>query len=146
MMEHLEQNKLFFHGVDIVNVELTSMKKYSKDDKVDILIESSVLIPEGSNLSFKIIFDVKVMCKDCFDIKLVGVGNFRFSREATESEQKSFINVNAAAIVFPYIRSFLTTLTSNLGNFGYPIILPTRIFKGELQKHDLVKTPIPGLI
>ena len=130
-MENLEQIKLTFHGVDIISVELLTLKKYTKDDKLNLIIEPSVLIKEELSKDFKIIFDVQVSCEECFSIKLLGIGNFEFNREASADEKKIFINVNAAAIVFPYIRSFITTLTSNLGNFGSPLILPTRFFKGE---------------
>jgi preprotein translocase subunit SecB len=36
--------------------------------------------------------------------------------------------------MFPYVRAFITTLTTNLGNVTNPLIIPTQFFKGELEE------------
>jgi len=48
--------------------------------------------------------------------------------------KKVFVNINAPAIMFPYVRAFITTLTTNLGNVTSPLIIPTQFFKGELEE------------
>ena len=50
-----------------------------------------------------------------------------------DKEIKPFIDINAPAIMFPYVRAFLSTLTANLGAGFPPIILPPQIFQGELE-------------
>jgi preprotein translocase subunit SecB len=48
--------------------------------------------------------------------------------------KKVFVDINAPAIMFPYVRAFITTLTTNLGNVTSPLIIPTQFFKGELEE------------
>jgi len=35
--------------------------------------------------------------------------------------------------MFPYIRSFISTLTANLGSVVGTLVIPTQFFKGELE-------------
>ena len=57
--------------------------------------------------------------------------------------RSTFINTNAPAIMFPYIRSFISTLTSNVGNVTGTLNIPPQFFKGNLpvlSEEDLLKT------
>ncbi len=36
--------------------------------------------------------------------------------------------------MFPYVRAFVTTLTSNLGNVTGSLTIPTQFFHGELPE------------
>ncbi len=66
---------------------------------------------------------------------MVGIGNFEFDKNCDNPDlKKAFVNANAPAIMFPYIRSFVTNLTSNLGNVTGPIIIPTQFFQGDLPE------------
>jgi preprotein translocase subunit SecB len=78
--------------------------------------------------------DVSLKCKEHFDLTLVAFGHFELDVEIEEPQKKVFVNLNAPAIMFPYVRSFITTLTSNLGTITVPIILPTQFFHGEMEE------------
>lgn len=41
--------------------------------------------------------------------------------------------------MFPYIRSFITTLTANLGDVTGTLTIPTQFFKGELKEIDSIE-------
>jgi preprotein translocase subunit SecB len=82
-------------------------------------------------------FDLK--SKDCFELALRAVGNFELEQDIDEKLKKSFVNANAPAIMFPYVRSFITTLTSNLGNVIGPLLIPIQFFQGELNELELDK-------
>jgi hypothetical protein len=46
--------------------------------------------------------------------------------------------------MFPYVRSFISTFTGNLGAVMNRILLPTRFFKGDLEIiQDEIITTLP---
>jgi preprotein translocase subunit SecB len=146
-MEASTQIKLRFTGVDIFSVNFSSLKAFNEDDdRVTLDIQPKVFYPEDDHKSFKIIMDVKIGCQDYFDISLIAMGNFEFNIDVEDREvRKKFVTVNAVGIVFPYIRSFVATFTSNLGKTVKPILIPTQFFKGELeelQTSSLQKEPL----
>jgi preprotein translocase subunit SecB len=68
------------------------------------------------------------------NIKLSASALFESKNEITEEFKNShFIKTNSPAIAFPYLRSFITTLTSNTG-FGQ-VILPTMNFS-QMENED----------
>jgi preprotein translocase subunit SecB len=77
--------------------------------------------------------DVSVHCEGFFNLNLVGIGTFEFDKDFEDDKlKKTFVNANAPAIMFPYVRSFVTTLTTNLGNVTGPLVIPTQFFQGDL--------------
>lgn len=136
-METKEQPKLRFKGVDFPNIQLKSYKPYREtpDNKIKIDITPRVFIPNDNNNKFKIVMTVELSATEYFDLTIVGVGNFEISDpEIDEKTRKAFINANSTAIMFPYVRAFISTLTSNLGSVLTPISLPTRFFKGDISE------------
>jgi len=136
-MEITEQIKLRFKGVDFPSVQIKSFKAYqeSEDHKMQVNIQPKVFIPKESQNTFNIIMQIDLVIQDFFILNITAIGLFELSQETvTDEVRKSFINENSPAIMFPYVRSFISTLTSNLGKVTTPIILPTRFFKGELEE------------
>ncbi len=126
------QVKLSFISVDFPVVNFTSEKQFLGEGEINIGIEPQVYFPKDNNKHFKIIQEVTVSVQDTFKIFLVAVGSFELHGEIDEHSQKSFVNINAPAIMFPYIRSFISTLTSNLGNVTGTLNIPPQFFKGDL--------------
>lgn len=58
-----------------------------------------------------------------FNIEIDAVANYTFEREIGIDNLSKFFYVNAPALLFPYIRAYISTLT-NLSGFE-PINLPT---------------------
>ncbi|MCB9334533.1 MAG: protein-export chaperone SecB [Flavobacteriales bacterium] len=134
-MEIQNQPKLTFAGVDIVNINFNTKSPYDQKASIDLKIEPKVFYPEKDNLFFKIIMSVNLKCENYFDLEVVGVGNFKFDIEFKDLDlRKRFVNNNAPAIMFPYIRSFISTLTSNLGNVTGNLNIPTQFFQGDLEE------------
>jgi len=71
---------------------------------------------------------------DYFDLEILALGHFETNREIDEEIKRTLVNQNAVAILFPYIRSFVTTFTASLGSIIEPIIIPIQFFKGELDE------------
>jgi preprotein translocase subunit SecB len=82
------------------------------------------VFPEDNPNTFGIIFHFSLQSKSKkFKLKLMATAHFATSDVIDDIFKKSpFIEVNAPAIAFPYIRTFISNLTLNSG-FD-PIILP----------------------
>ncbi|MFT4071618.1 MAG: protein-export chaperone SecB [Dysgonamonadaceae bacterium] len=90
-------------------------------------LEISIKKSEAINLEdnkFRLTFDVCVSNKDkSLIINVLCLGYFDFEKDITEDEKKVFFNTSAPAILFPYIRAYISTLTT-LGGIK-SITLPT---------------------
>jgi preprotein translocase subunit SecB len=135
-MEIKKQSKLKFKGVDIVNVNFSINQQIDKSNQpeLDLNMTPKIFYPTDRPDDFTIIFDVKIAAQEYFELSLIAFGMFEFGEEVTEDEKKKLANINTAAIMFPYIRAFVSTITANLGSSFIPIILPPHFFKGDLEE------------
>lgn len=131
------QISLKFHGVDIVDVKYNSQKRYAKDNekKINIDIRPKAFYPENNAYPFKIIMDITLEVEEYFSLSLTAIGNFQLNQEITDETKKNFININAPAIMFPYIRAFISTFTSNTGSTMGTLTIPPQFFSGELEEY-----------
>jgi len=130
------QINLAFHGVDILNVNFNAVApRTEKEMQIDINYEPKVYYPVDSKQDFKIIVNIELSAENVFSLSLTAIGNFQLSNDIDGKLKETFINANAPAIMFPYIRSFISTFTSNLGNTVGTIIIPTQFFKGNLEEY-----------
>ncbi len=136
-MNVANQPSLKFHGVNFVDVHFRALNQYDNKTGIDLKVEPKVFYPsQEDSLVFRIIMDVKLSCPDFFDIKLLAIGDFEFDKEFPDNElKKSFINANAPAIMFPYVRAFVANLTANVGNITGTLNIPTQFFSGDLPEH-----------
>lgn len=134
-MEVSNQPRLLFNGVDFVNISFNTVKQYDNNTAIDLKIEPKVFYPENDNTTFKIVMEVLASCQDYFYLNVVGVGNFELDKEFNDDKlKKVFVNTNAPAIMFPYVRSFIATLTANIGNITGTLTIPTQFFQGDLPE------------
>ena len=133
-MEVSKQAKLTFHGVDILNVDFNAFKPRTEALNIDVNCVPKVFYPSENNNVFKIVMDIDLVGEKHFDLKIRAIGTFELDSEITEDLRKLFVNSNAPAIMFPYIRSFISTFTANLGNVVGSLIIPTQFFKGDLEE------------
>ncbi|MCB9346947.1 MAG: protein-export chaperone SecB [Lewinellaceae bacterium] len=134
-MEIKEQLKLKFRGIDIPHVNFTSIKLYSKEsEKIKIVLHPKVFYPKEKTRFFRIIMDLTIEAENFFSLKVVAIGTFEVDKELIGDIKKNFINVNAPAIMFPYLRSFVSTFTANIGNLTGTLNIPPQFFKGELEE------------
>lgn len=95
---------------------------------------------EGADNVFTIIFNVKLEDKNkSVFLSLKASAQFETSKPIDESFKDSpFAKINAPAIAFPYIRTFISNLTLNSGL--NPIILPSfnfvKIAEGDKSQHE----------
>ena len=132
-MEVTNQTKLKFLGVDFPIVNLYSEKPLTESKQIELNVNPSVFYPKDSPNDFKIIQDIKISVEGYFNIEIRAIGHFQLQK-VTEKEKETLINVNASAIMFPYIRAFIATLTSNLGNVTGTLNIPPQFFKGDVKE------------
>lgn len=131
-MEIKQQTKLLFFGVDIVDFHFRSVNPYDGKQPVDLNINPKIFFLKDIPNQFKIIMGIILQSKDYFELSLSAIGSFQLEGEMDKNLKKNFINTNAPAIMFPYVRSFVTTFTSNIGIASTPLILPPQFFKGDI--------------
>lgn len=135
-MEVADQIQLKFHGVDFPVINLKSDNPFvqSPDNIINLIITPKVFYPKNQPDLFKIVQQINLSCENYFELSIVSVGTFELKTDVDVNLKKSFVNNNAPAIMFPYLRAFISTLTSNIGNVTSPLIIPTQFFKGELEE------------
>jgi preprotein translocase subunit SecB len=131
-MSVTNQPRLNFTGVDILSVNVLVHKKYADADIRQNIIPKIWLDHECPE-NFKILMDVSVEASDYFKIEISLSGSFILNTEAEDEHNKIFMHTNAPAILFPYVRSFISTLTANLGANAGTIIIPPQVFKGDIE-------------
>lgn len=99
---------------------------FSEDLKIDI--EFGVGFNEEMENIYSNNFKIKINSTDnSFKIKLEAIAFFETSNKiTTEFLESPFVKINSPAIAFPFIRSYVNTITSNAGL--EPIILPSYNF------------------
>lgn len=135
-MEVNKQPSLSFLGVDIVNVNF-KVEKYIETrlqiDTIETTVVPKIHFKEGTK-HFSIILECTCRKEDYFLLEVGAIGHFECSDDLTEDIKKFFINHNAPAIVFPYVRSFVSTFSVNAGSIP-KITIPTQFFKGDFEEN-----------
>ena len=133
-MEVKQQPNLRFYGVNIIQLKYSFINNITqKNPQIKIDIKPKVFYPEKPVNVFKIIMDVKLEREDNFNLTFQAIGNFEVNQEITQDIKKKFINVNAPAIMFPYIRSFISNFTSSIGTTG-TVTIPPQFFSTHLEE------------
>ena len=124
-MKLIPQRILAFEGYKIIHSELKiDSKKYTEgDDKYEL---SLAVTPEFlSDNEFDVLLAFTASNKNkTMTISISVIAHFKSSDKLTQDFKDSdFMKVNVPAIVFPYVRAFVSTISANAG--VHPVILPT---------------------
>lgn len=134
-MDVKPQTRLHFTGVDISNVEFRSVGQYNTDEEINLSVDCKVYYPKDDHRTFRILMAIKMRCPEAFELNVSGIGNFEIDSDIDQAQRSAFVNMNAPAIMFPYMRSFITTLTANLGNATGSLTIPPHFFKGTIEEY-----------
>lgn len=129
------QPRLNFVGVDIHSVHVDIYNPYSNAEITNTIVPT-ILINNESPEIFKVKMNVLLESDGFFKIELSLFGKFILNIEAEDEHKNIFMHQNAPAIMFPYVRSFISTLTSNLGSITGTVIIPPQVFKGTIEIID----------
>ncbi|WP_316778447.1 protein-export chaperone SecB [Pedobacter antarcticus] len=111
-------------------------RKPIKQTKGEIDIEPSGVIDRKSK-NFSLILNVKVKDKnDSFNLSLTSIGSFLFRDDMTSKELSNYFLTNAPAIIFPYVRAYISSVTalSGLAAVNLPVMNLSNL-RDELSKN-----------
>ena len=126
-----EQPSISFEGVDIINVHFNSLQPFHLNEKISTNIDAKLIYEEGQDI-FRIMMVADVESQDFFTLQVQALGHFKLNNIQNKEQSSNLINVNAPAIMFPYVRAFITSLTANCGEAVSTIVLPPQFFDGNL--------------
>lgn len=91
--------------------------------EVDVDIHPIGLL-NRKNQTFNLALEVEVKDAASLSITVKCMGSFKFKAEIPESDMNNYFLVNAPAIVFPYLRSYISALTalSGLSAINLPVM------------------------
>lgn len=93
------------------------------NDELEVNFEQTIGVHETEN-RMRLLLNTSITDKDSvLSIAVKAEGFFEFDSELEEEMKDDFFNTNAPAILFPYIRAYISTLSTLSGL--KPIILPT---------------------
>jgi len=117
-------NLQIFHS-QVINLELK--KHYgtaTETNNKSFSLEFSNQYDNADNKIFSVVFEIEILHPDDFSLKCTYVTWFKTSEPIDDIFKSSdFPNINAPAIAFPFLRSFIGIVTLNAGYS--PSILPS---------------------
>jgi len=133
-------NNISFKGFKVISLSFQTEQQGLEDN---VSVNYQTLFSQESDREFMVLFKIALYTKDGTEIYLEYAGFF----EADHAIKQDFMNssfpvVNAPTILYPYIRSFVSTLTMNA---GMPtVILPTVNFQALAnQKKQAEQSELP---
>lgn len=132
-------SKFQFLGYKILKsfIEL-SEDSINEQSGLSLAFKTSGIVNKTEN-SFKLNLGVKILnSENTIKIEIEAVGDFKFERSDDNNDISHFFYTNASALLFPYLRAYISTLT-NLSGLK-PITLPTMNLSnlGEELKQNTV--------
>jgi len=139
-METAKKSSLSFKGFKI-SKSIININHEKYPSNLEISFDLKGEISRTSN-SFRLFVDTQISDKDeLININVDTFADFNIDKEGIDEESyKNFIFTNAPAILFPYIRAYITSLTSLSGI--KPIQLPLLNLSGlkdSLEKNVVFK-------
>lgn len=129
-----EVKKSAFRFKRFVVTEFNIKREPVEQGDVDFTVDPSAII-DGANKLFELKLIVSVIDKSgSFTINLVAIGYFEFDEEKSVEILSNYFYVNAPALIFPYIRAYISSVTalSGLRAVNLPVLNLTGL-KDELK-------------
>ncbi len=129
------QNAITFLGFNVINVVFERPLGFSTGE-FSINIEHLAQVNTENSSLFQAIFIVTLNDKDkVFNLQVKAAADFQVIGEVAPDVYDSFINVNAPAIAYPYLRAFVSNLVMQAGM--NPIIMPPVNFMRPSSKKEV---------
>lgn len=118
----MENNKFQFKGFSIVR-SLIERKDKKPAQKLTLDFNPRGIIFKDKSI-FQLQLGVKIKDENnVLNIEIESVANYSFDNDIKKDTLDKLFYVNAPALLFPYIRAYISTIT-NLSGFE-PVVLPT---------------------
>jgi len=137
-MENTPISSFNFEGFKIIK-SYFEMNEGDEEQTFSINFNPTGIIHKGTS---KFDLQIGVLIEERnnkFKAEIIVLGVFKFVSDMQEDMLDNFFYKNAPAILFPYIRAYITTLTSLSGIS--PVILPTlnlSLLGPELKKNTII--------
>jgi preprotein translocase subunit SecB len=115
-------------------IEFNDIDGVSPKLSIDIGVEGE---DDRKNNRFVLTMHVNVWDEERnMSIQVIAIGLFEFDPDCSEKELGTYFNTNAPALIFPYVRAYITSLTALSGTA--PVVLPTLnlAYLGEKLKEN----------
>ncbi len=117
----------------VVSLQLSSDTTGYSENQLNIAFTNQY--DEDDNTIFNVVFEIDVIHEGDFSLKCIFVTWFKSSEPIDEAFKDSdFPKINAPAIAFPFLRSFISIVTLNAGYS--PAILPSINFTNFPNKKN----------
>lgn len=115
--------KFRFKGYKIVESHITIKPEEKISQNLNVEFKKTDRVnEEGHNMCLEMIASINDE-NNALVINVKALGFFEFESELKQEEKNIFFRTSAPAILFPYVRAYITTLSSLSG--VKPVILPT---------------------
>lgn len=98
----------------IIAESMISLQPSTKAESIDLNINPSGIIFEEDKV-FEITLEMELKSADGLDVKVKIIGTFEFEEVVVVENLNNYFYVNAPAIIFPYLRSYISALTALSG-------------------------------
>lgn len=121
MAENIAKFRFYGYKVTDSHIHIDTDKQVS--DRCDVTFEKTVGIKEAEHkMRLQLVAKIESENK-AMSVEVKAEGYFEFEKDLSDAEKEIFFNTSAPAILFPYVRAYISTLTGLSGIA--PIILPT---------------------
>ena len=115
--------KFRFHGYRITDSQIHVDANKKVSERCDVSFEKTIGVNENER-KMRLLFEAKIDSENkALHIEVKAEGYFEFDSDISDNEKTLFFKTNAPAILFPYVRAYISTLSALSGIS--PVILPT---------------------
>lgn len=112
----------FLHNYTFEKINIDYSK--SKSDDIEILFSpKGIYKSSNSEFELNIVFEAKCNGFSENFVEISCIAHFKFNEETTYEDIPDYFYANSIAIIFPYIRAFVSTVTLQANM--EPMVLPT---------------------
>jgi len=140
---NFESIQLNFDGYEVVKATLVKIKKTENlVEESDIGFLMKIIPNKNNNFDqVNVILGIQIEPSINFNynVETIVKGNFKLSNCKNDEERMKYVLVNCSAILYPYVRSYISLITSQLAY--EPLILPV------MNIHEaIISIPIEDLV
>lgn len=115
--------KFRFKDYKIVDASIHISPDGITSNKMSIEMKPQSYVTDAE-LNYKLQLDINISnSENQFSVFVSIIGQFEFDSDLEPKAKENFFKINAPSILFPYVRAYISTLTSLSGMV--PVILPT---------------------
>ncbi len=126
---YLIEKTEFYINDSFIKPDSSIKIEFQIDHQFEILDNNTAVVTLNSK-----IFENALTNNQPFSLNVTISGRFRFEGEISSEQQQKFLQINATAILFPYLRSFISNITCNAGIS--PLILPPINIQQYIQSKE----------